>query len=269
MTAPPVVKDITADDIRYIGELQPEGWSAIIPVFEWYVSHDFCHPVKVVTGNGIMGIGAGISYGNTAWLAHIIVKTEFRNKGLGSEIVGYLCNYLKENGVVSISLIATELGFPVYKKAGFVEQTEYIFYRRDNALENEISKNITRFSDRDVDDMLLLDRSISGENRSLLLHKNLSNAYIYRKKGRLSGYYLPGLGEGLIIADDAEAGIELMKLRYLKTNNGVLPVDNSEGMQFLKDNGFKEFRRAKRMICGQAFAWNPRGLYNRIAGKVG
>jgi len=48
-----------------------------------------------------------------------------------------------------------------------------------------------------------------------------------------------------------------------------LPVDNSDGIKFIQNEGFSEVRRAKRMILGDAFSWEPDKIFNRIAGKVG
>lgn len=264
-----IIEKIIENDIQYISEFQPDGWPDIIPVFKFYIKNSFCHPIKAMINNKIVGVGSGISFGKTAWLAHIIVNPEFRKKGIGTLIVNYLCNFLKENGVFTISLIATELGFPVYQKTGFIEQTEYIFFDRVEVLKNHISKSINYFSSQDVEDIFFLDKKISGEDRSIIIKEKLQNSFLYKKKNKILGYYLPDLGEGLIIADDIEAGIELMKLRYMKLNKGALPIDNKDGIQFLKDNGFKETKRAKRMIFGEKLKWNPSKLFNRIAGNYG
>jgi hypothetical protein len=264
-----IIEKLITNDIQYISEFQPEGWPEITPVFQFYTEKSFCCPIKVLSNNRIIGIGSGISFRNTAWLAHIIVNPGFRKKGIGTEIVNYLCNYLKGNGIVSVSLNATELGYPLYKKAGFIEQSEYVFFERDDVLANQISENIFDLSNHDIEDVIFLDKKISGEDRTIVLKENFKNSYVYKKNNKLIGFYLPELGEGLIIANDIEAGIELMKLRYLKVNKGVLPVDNFEGIKFLKDNGFKETRRAKRMICGEKFEWNSSKLFNRIAGNLG
>ena len=245
-----IIAPITGVDLQCISDLRPDGWNDPVPFFKFYLDNSFCHPIKVISDNRIVGIGSGNSFGNTAWLAHIIVIPEFRRKGIGSLIVNYLCNYLKKNGVVTISLIATELGFPVYQKAGFVEQTEYVSFGRAEALTNHISKEILNFSNQDVDELIYLDQKISGEARSVLIKEKLLNSYVFKRNNRILGFYLPELGEGLIIADDIEAGIELMKLRYQKLTKGALPVDNLAGIKFFIDNGFKETKRAKRMISG-------------------
>ena len=119
-----LIKPMIGKDIKTIKKLQPKGWSNIVETFKYYYKAPFCYPIKAVIEGEIVGIGTAISYINTGWLAHIIVSEEHRGKGIGGAIVNYLCDYLKNSGHKTISLIATELGYPVYKKAGFREQTE-------------------------------------------------------------------------------------------------------------------------------------------------
>ena len=88
-------------------------------------------PVKISIENKIIGIGTGIVFGNTAWLAHIIVNPEFRRRGIGRKIVIELLNIIKNTGCETVSLIATELGCPIYEKAGFIEQTKYAFFEKE------------------------------------------------------------------------------------------------------------------------------------------
>ena len=234
-----VFEPIIENDIHYLRELQPDGWSDIIPLFEYYIKTTFCKPIKVVINNRIVGIGTGILLNNTAWLAHIIVNPEFRKMGIGSSIVNYLLEYLKNRDCETISLIATELGYPIYKKVGFVEQTKYVFFERKEPLKENIrSKYIIQYKNVNAREIFSLDRIVTGEDRRVFLNDKLENSYVYQKYGKTIGYYLPKLGEGLIIADNVEAGIELMRLRYSIVNKGVLPIDNIEGIKFLNENGF-------------------------------
>src|SRR5215469_106565 len=119
---------IIKDDIEVINQLSPENWGHIAPKIEQYLRMDFCHSIKLVNKNEIIGIGTAILYKNSCWIAHIIVKDKHRNKGIGTKILNYLCDYCKNNGYRTIILFATEMGYPLYKKYGFEIQTEYIQY---------------------------------------------------------------------------------------------------------------------------------------------
>ena len=122
----------TNKDIPYILPLQPDGWPDLRTEFKFYTKNDFCHPVKVVDRARVIGIGVLIVFERTGWLAHIIVDSEKRNRGIGRFIVHRLLDMAKEKKCRSVSLIATDLGYPVYLKAGFVEQTRYLFFSREN-----------------------------------------------------------------------------------------------------------------------------------------
>lgn len=167
-----------------------------------------------------MDIGCGISFKNTAWLGHVIVQEEYQNLGIGTFIVDYLCRYLKNKGARSISLITTPGGYSFYRKQGFNLETEYIFLGQNRELEGTVSPKIDQLPKEDHFEVISLDKQVSGEDRSVILKDKLSNTYLYRDEGKIQGYYIPDLGEGLIIAQEVHSGLELMKFRYKKEDKG-------------------------------------------------
>lgn len=264
------VEPITENDLQYLRGLQPEGWPDITPVFINYLRRPFCTPVKVMSERTIVGIGVGISWGKTAWLAHIVVAPEYRNQGIGGFLVEHLLQLLRNSGCETISLIATEMGYPVYKKIGFAEQTEYVFFERATPLTNDYqSDNIHRMSPKKQTGLFAFDIKISGEDRYALLAEEVGNCYLYRENNKDLGYYLPGLGEGLIIAENPAVGIELMKFKYSISNKGALPIENKAGITFLENNGFMVTKKVRRMILGKPFSWHPEQIYSRIGGNLG
>ena len=264
--------DVTYDDIESIRDLQPEGWSDITEAFKYYIAYEFCQPIKVVTDDKIIGVGTSIMFENTGWLAHIIVHKDYRTKGIGYKIVEKLLNHLLSKSIPSVLLIATELGEPVYKKAGFRVISDYIFLRSDQPWrENSTSKNIMPFKGNYYADITKLDKRISGENRESLIEKHLDNSLMYLDNEGLTGFYLPKLGEGLIIADNSLTGIELMKAKYSKkADKAVIPSENQIGLDFFKKNGFiLSGTKGKRMIRGKDIVWKPECIFSRIGGNFG
>ena len=255
-------------DLPAVKELQPPDWSDIIPSIEFYLRAPFCHPVKIAEGGRLLGIGATYHHGDTAWLAHIIVHPSARNRGVGLAITKALVDSAKS--VDTIYLVATSMGEPVYLKAGFTTECEYIFYSRTgHSHPFPPSENIRSYDDRYRRDMLGLDRVICGENREAAMNEHLPHAMVYSEGNRIDGAYLPSWGDGLIIARTVKAGIALMQERLKKHDKAVLPAANIAGIQFLEANGFTEEKRAKRMRLGRERAWQPQNIYNRIAGKLG
>ncbi len=262
---------VTIKDLEEIRRLQPEGWPDIVPAFKSYLNQSFCHPVKIKLDNQIVGIGTLIVFDKTSWIAHIIVDKYFRNRGIGYRIVETLLRGLKGKGIETCLLISTELGMPVYKKAGFRIATEYIFLKREKPwIEFPVCENIVMFKDEYYPMIIRLDKMISGENREKLIKEYLDNSRIYVENNEVKGYYLPDLGEGLIFADTDKAGLELMKIKYSLVDKAVLPSDNSVGIEFLKNNGFAVADiKGTRMILGKGIDWKPEKIFSRIGGNYG
>jgi GNAT superfamily N-acetyltransferase len=265
------LEPLTYDDLSAIGHLQPEGWPDIGKDFKFYLDADFCMTVKKVLGNRIVGTGAAIILGDTAWIAHIIVDPEFRNRGIGSTIVEELMNRLKGFSLRSYLLIATEMGRTLYEKAGFRVVSDYIYFRREVPWTDQIiSEKVQAFDQTFTTDILELDRKISGEDRSVLLRDHIKSSRIFIRNNSLKGVYIPGPGEGLIIADTKEAGIELMKIKYAMIDKAVLPAGNEDGISFLEQHGFVRTPvKGTRMVYGEEVHWKAHKIFSRIGGNFG
>ncbi|MDO1450823.1 GNAT family N-acetyltransferase [Rhodocytophaga aerolata] len=264
------IEPFTPTDLTSLAGLQPEGWPDIVPAYSFYVNSPFCFPIKAVLNTKIVGIGTTIMHKYTAWLAHIIVDSKHRNKGIGGRITQSLVESLQAKDCETINLIATDLGAPVYEKIGFETQTHYLFF---NHLKSDpswqICPHIFPLTAHYKEQIAILDQQVTGEERMMLLEPYLTSGYIYQDKQGVEGFYLPTLGEGLIIAKTNIAGIELLKLRLATKDHAAFPVDNVEATQFLYQHNFKEVRSAKRMSLGKKRPGLYNSLYNRIGGNLG
>ncbi|HEY9122856.1 MAG TPA: GNAT family N-acetyltransferase [Bacteroidales bacterium] len=265
-----IIESIQISDLSEIATLQPMDWPDIVPDIEYYIHSPFCRAVKVVKNGVIAGIGANIFFEGTCWLAHIIVNESYRNKGIGTAIVANLMNYAKYEGYDTQMLIATELGEPVYKKSGFKKVTDYLFFKRTEPSHIETkSERIIPYSAQYKNALLELDRYVTGENRINILEKHLTSSYLIANQNEIYAFYIPSLGEGPIIAQDKEAGIELMQYKYATVDKAVLPAENATGIEFLLANGFVQVSKCSRMLYGKEIPCHPEMIYSRIRGNVG
>jgi GNAT superfamily N-acetyltransferase len=265
------LRPLTYDDLDETKKLQPEGWPDILPEFEFYVRKKFCYPIKALLDRKMVGVGTLIVFGRTGWLAHIIVDENHRKIGIGSQITCKLINIAKNHSLETLLLMATELGLPIYKKAGFRIITAYQYYHRISPrIDFYPSLNIRSYEDSLEAEIFKLDEEISGEDRRALLTDHLGNALVYVKNDKVEGCYVPDLGEGMIIANTAAAGVELMKVKYSQADKAVLPIDNATGTDFLKQHGFAlSDTRGTRMILGKDIDWKPQQVFSRIGGNYG
>jgi hypothetical protein len=265
------IEKLTHSEIEKIRNLQPDGWSDITGAFQFYTNNDYCNPIKVLIDNKIVGIGNSILFDNSAWLSHIIVDKDYRNCGIGLGIVDFLLKDIKTKNIETSLLIATELGEPVYVKAGFRKVSDYRFFKKEGTLEGkEFSDKIEPFRDDFYKEIIRLDTYISGENREKLLKTYIDEAFVFIENEMITGYYIPGLGEGPIFAITEEAARELMRLKYSTTDKATIPGENQTGIEIMHQLGFVETGiKGKRMIFGKDIAWKPEMIYSRIGGNLG
>lgn len=88
----------------------------------------------VFDGNEFVGTG-GISFfqvmptfhnptGNKAYIMNMYTKPEYRRKGIAYKTLDLLVAEAKQRGIDAVSLEATDMGKPLYKKYGFVKMND-------------------------------------------------------------------------------------------------------------------------------------------------
>jgi GNAT superfamily N-acetyltransferase len=263
------IQALTIADLPHAAELQPHDWPQILPHLEYYVHQPFCHPLKMMDGNRMVGIGTTIIHHDVAWLAHILVHDQFRNQGIGKYITQALIDSVPSS-VKTIFLIATHLGEPVYTKLNFVIDTEQVFYKRmENYTEVEGNLPAKSLEEKHKQQVLELGCKAYGEDRAFRLAEHLSNSFVIEEGNKVLGFYLPSFGDGLIVAEDEVAGIALTKYRAQSMAYAVTMAENEPANDFLKKYYGTEFRRAKRMRLGEKRTTQLEWVYNRVGGQIG
>ncbi len=264
------IEPLSMEDVRETAALPPGEWQDISPVLTAYITNRNCRPMKVVDSGRIIGTGTCIYHSNSAWLAHIIVQTEEQGRGVGRRLTEALVRQVDRKQYPHLSLIATDAGAPLYTKLGFEVEMEYFACQVD-------PKEIDMNSPSDLEDydgswehqVYELDKAISGEGRRAMLQEYLDGGKLVTKAGALLGAYFPNLGDGLILADDVDAGKALMLYRMHEKENASFPVANAEAEQWMQSVNPKPLKRIRRMTLGKPVEWKPEGLFNRIGGHLG
>lgn len=131
------------------------------------------------------GCYAGLCYGNVvatltscvfgpvAWIAMVLTDPAYRGRGFASRLLDRSLADLRERGVESVRLDATDLGRPVYEKFGFA--VDFELQRWDgivSAIDREELPPDTLLREARADDLAViteLDRRTSGCDRSRFL----------------------------------------------------------------------------------------------------
>jgi ribosomal protein S18 acetylase RimI-like enzyme len=114
------IEQFGADDIDgFMTLAQDEGWVCDLWEFEFLfrvfpagclVARDEGRPAGFVTA---------IRYGTSGWIGNLIVRPDYRGRGIGSLLMGKALSALDEAGTATVWLTASRSGKPLYEKLGF------------------------------------------------------------------------------------------------------------------------------------------------------
>ncbi len=244
----------------------------IEPSFQFFLQQPFCFPFVAEQHGQIIGTANGIENGRSAWISHIIVAPELQRRGIGAQLAHFMLNQLQDRGNRTILLVASELGEKLYPRFGFETVGAYNFYhgRRSEPIETSAAIRAAMF--KDTQEILALDKRMSGEHRADMIRLHIKGGYVYECSfpRRICGYYLPTLGEGLVVAADNDAGVALFQKRLaVHPERVVVPRDNIVVNEYLVSLGFEHQTTAPRMVLGKNVKWRPRMMFSRVGGWYG
>lgn len=266
------IRPLQYDELPLLDGIPPPEWRLdIVTFFRTQYPEPYFHAVAAWTVGAVAGVGNVVINGTTGWLGNIIVPEPYRSRGIGRAVMEHLCRYCRARGCTSLQLIATELGLPLYVSMGFQVVEDYLFMSGGTAKQPEEQENITPARPEHWPFIEALDHLATGEDRGLLLRKFGSEAQVWQQNGQIRGFFLPKLGDGLIIADTLTAGTDLLAWKHSRTPglNAGLPESNEAAVRFLQDMGYSTFRKAPRLFLDSDTKRRPEMIYSRIGGYVG
>ncbi|MFK8004985.1 MAG: GNAT family N-acetyltransferase [Saprospiraceae bacterium] len=270
------IETLQTNDLKYISALTPVGWYDVTPLYEMHLNQDYFFPIKLIVENKVIGVGELIVNGKNGWLGNIIVSKDFRNQGLGKKLTKRLIEIANAQGCESIYLLATPMGKPVYQNLGFQEDGKYLFFEKGGGnieLENNNENdNIIPYDETFNDQIFALDKKAIGEDRSKVLTMHLEQSFVYKKpnENKITGFFMPTLGDGVIICNNTIAGFEFLQKREASGKKRIIvPSECVATIDFVKQNKYIYFREATFMYLGKMKTWNPEMIYSRIGGYLG
>jgi GNAT superfamily N-acetyltransferase len=266
------IRQILKSEIHQLQNFPPEDWNLDLPrLFTFHFDHSYFYPVVGEVDGRIVGCGIGIIHGAVGWLGTIIVLPEYRRQGIGQKITTHLIDYCRSEGCTTHLLTASEMGEPVYRKLGFEINSMYVFYKRESIVPPRSVSHVREMLPEDFLSIKEMDKEVTGEDRFHFIKRFFPTGWIYSNTSAgITGFYLPDFGGGLIIARNADTGVELMKVRLNRgKTTAVVPEINTIAREFLTSEGFQEYRRSPRMILGNKVHWQPTMMYNRATGYCG
>ena len=197
-----------------------------------------------------------------AWIGMVLVDPERRQLGIATKLMNVAMEYLSKTEVTTIKLDATGVGFPLYQKLGFKEESLIERWAGVAGPEFVAGSPLDTEAHRQA---LVLDREAFGADRSKLVEMLIDDYYIKppiakNLDGRLTGYGLARHGTaavyvGPLLATEREGAATLLDGLLSQMPGQRVYIDlNTEfdgGRRLLADRGFVKQRDLIRMSYGK------------------
>ncbi|MBK9760308.1 MAG: GNAT family N-acetyltransferase [Flavobacteriales bacterium] len=253
------------EDLDDLLELEPPDWEWLLAHMRWNLATPYCFPLKAVFGEALVaGVGNALAHNGTGWVGPRFVHPHFRDKGVSALLLQAQVDALETQGCRSVTAVVNDEERPLFEALEFRAEGNYIRFA-DGQCEAPTEDEVELFEPHHAMGVLHLDQRASGEDRRAWISEHLYAGRLYISKGRVLGTYLPLLGEGLVLADNAHAGEELLRWHLPHVTSVVVPEANTVAVEFLRLRKYTEEARMVRMVRGERVPWKPQMEYVRIS----
>jgi ribosomal protein S18 acetylase RimI-like enzyme len=217
-----------------------------------------------------------------ASIGMVIVHEEYRGMGLGKIVTQACVDTVSKD--VTIMLIATEQGKPLYEKMGFTAVDCVHKYLCDYYIPihsiNKMDIEINTFSQQDLTQIIKLDEKAVGAERRKFLVNRIEQAKecltVKDRNGTIIGYGLSISGPiNLILGPIVAPNFEIASLlidELARNHQGRLRIDvpsgHEEFMLFLEKRGFRKVNQPPIMIMNSKQLPQRNGTLYGIAAQV-
>ena len=225
----------------------------------------------------VRGTASAVAHGaRIGWIGMILVHPEFRRRGIATSLMNRCIEHLRNKGIESIKLDATDLGRPVYLKLGFKDELPICRYAGRKPSLPSAPADVRPIAPADWSPIAAMDRAAFDADRlpllKLLCHEGLSG--VVETSGRIQAYGFARRGFhassiGPVVAANPQAARSLILALLEKLPAGdvywdFMP-DNAPCREMAESLGFTVARQLTRMYLG---AMNP-GKMHMIFGGAG
>jgi GNAT superfamily N-acetyltransferase len=281
------IREMTRDDIPAAAAVMATGeWPGRTSFLEWTLANPTIEPLVGLVDGKVAATGMGTRNGPIGWVGMIFVDPAMRRRGYGRAITEEVCRRLTDAGCRTLTLIASNLGQPVYSEMGFRIEAWYQIWEATTTDVEPDAPEGTRLravTTADVDRIGLLDRRATGEDRRRLLATLTDRSWLLETDdgSEILGFLAQERpGSGTIAAadpDDAALLLDLLRKRghghvekvraaVVRPANGEVPVAVRKR---LADRGWVPAFETPRMLRGPSYDWDPSLIWGILGFSFG
>jgi GNAT superfamily N-acetyltransferase len=219
----------------------------------------------------VTGVSYAVSFGPTGWIGNVAVDPDARGQGVGTAVSEAAMDWLRQTGVTTMLLTATEMGKPIYERLGFADDgVGYGTWTRGQqplpAADGEGGVGPGRIADA-----LGPDAEATGEDRGSFLSTFAARVRTPASPDTGFRIALPW-GRGPVIASgpDAARALVIDMLRAGADQSLSFPESNTAATELAAALGFRLTRGCTRMRLGPVVpGFRPERIFNVFSLAVG
>jgi predicted N-acetyltransferase YhbS len=220
-------------------------------VHTWAFEQDDGHLLVAERDGRVIGTGASIGFGSTAWIGAIAVRPEARGERLGDKLTEAAIEAVGERD--TLLLLASPLGRRIYERMGFEPERAFrVFYGPAHAKPAQ-RDDVRPATEADYAGIRALDVLATGEDRHAAIDSGLEGSLVADGGVALR----PPFAARPIIATDANAGRALLDAVIEPGIRLAAPQANVPAVEALLAHGCEERHGVERMRRGAPVTWNP------------
>lgn len=114
------IRPMTRDDVpAALAVYHSVGWGDRSAELDFYLGRPDTALFVAEAGGEICGCGGATTFGRTGWVQLIAVHPEHSRNGAGRAVTEAAVQWLRDQGVTTVMLLASDMGRPVYERLGF------------------------------------------------------------------------------------------------------------------------------------------------------
>lgn len=281
------IREMSRDDIPAATAVMATGeWPQRRSFLEWALANPTIEPLAGLVDGRLVATGIGTRNGQVGWVGMIFVDPAMRRRGYGRAITEEVCRRLTATGCRTLTLIASNLGRPVYSQMDFRIEAWYQIWEAPTTPDEPKAVEGTRLrpvTAADVDRIALLDRRATGEDRRGLFATLTDRSWLLETDdgSEILGFLAQERADSGTIAalapDHAARLLDLLR----KSGHGqvervraavVRPADGEvkeSVRKLLADQGWTPAFETPRMLRGPSYDWDPSLIWGILGFSFG
>lgn len=252
------------------------GWNQKEADWRRFLEVEPCACYAAAWNNRLAGFTVACVFGSVAWIAMVLVDTDFRCQGIATALVQHALAGLENRDVKTVCLDATDKGKGVYESLGFVTDYQVTRYA-GTAPALRVHPQVVEADLELLPKLAALDARVAGADRGTYLRRLVAESphgtRVCYQDGQLAGFVMTRAGThalqiGPCIASP-QAGSLLLEDRVHRCQGQRIyidvPADHAMAVDAVEAFGLTVQRQFTRMVRGlspgteRAWLWSSSG----------